>query len=210
MRNRDSLKLYAVTDRSWLNGESLVSQVEKALRGGAGFVQLREKNLAFEQFLAEAVELRALCGRYRVPFVINDNVEIARLCDADGVHVGQEDMALPEARKVLGENKIIGVTCKTLEEALKAQADGADYIGSGAMFQSTAKPGAEPITFDTLREICAAVSIPVVAIGGITQENVLQLRDTGIPGVAVVSAIFGQKDIEEATRTLYQTVAQLF
>lgn len=210
MRNRDSLKLYAVTDRSWLNGESLVSQVEKALRGGAGFVQLREKNLAFEQFLAEAVELRALCGRYRVPFVINDNVEIARLCDADGVHVGQEDMALPEARKVLGENKIIGVTCKTLEEALKAQADGADYIGSGAMFQSTAKPGAEPITFDTLREICAAVSIPVVAIGGITQENVLQLRDTGIAGVAVVSAIFGQKDIEEATRTLYQTVAQLF
>ena len=210
MRNRDSLKLYAVTDRSWLNGESLVSQVEKALRGGAGFVQLREKNLAFEQFLADAVELRALCGRYRVPFVINDNVEIARLCDADGVHVGQEDMALPEARKVLGENKIIGVTCKTLEEALKAQADGADYIGSGAMFQSTAKPGAEPITFDTLREICAAVSIPVVAIGGITQENVLQLRDTGIAGVAVVSAIFGQKDIEEATRTLYQTVAQLF
>ena len=210
MRNRDSLKLYAVTDRSWLNGESLVSQVEKALRGGAGFVQLREKNLAFEQFLAEAVELRALCGRYRVPFVINDNVEIARLCDADGVHVGQEDMALPEARKVLGENKIIGVTCKTVEEALKAQADGADYIGSGAMFQSTAKPGAEPITFDTLREICAAVSIPVVAIGGITQENVLQLRDTGIAGVAVVSAIFGQKDIEEATRTLYQTVAQLF
>ncbi len=210
MMNRDSLKLYAVTDRSWLNGDSLVSQVEKALRGGAGFVQLREKNLACEQFLAEAVELRALCGRYQVPFVINDNVEIARLCDADGVHVGQEDMALPEARKVLGENKIIGVTCKTVEEALKAQADGADYIGSGAMFQSTAKPGAEPITFDTLREICAAVSIPVVAIGGITHENVLQLCDTGIAGVAVVSAIFGQKDIEEATRTLYQTVAQLF
>ena len=208
--NRDCLKVYAVTDRSWLNGESLASQVEKALRGGAGFVQLREKNLDQDQFLAEAMELRALCKRYQVPFVINDSVEIARLCDADGVHVGQEDMALTEARKVLGADKIIGVTCKTVEEALKAETDGADYIGSGAMFQSTAKPGAEPITFETLREICSAVSIPVVAIGGITQENVFQLRDTGIAGVAVVSAIFQQKDIEAATRTLYQTVAQLF
>ena len=207
---RESLKLYVVTDRSWLNGESLRDQVEKALRGGASFVQLREKNLDRERFLAEAVELRSLCRQYQVPFVVNDNVEIARLCDADGVHIGQEDMALSEARKMLGAGKIIGVTCKTVEEALKAQADGADYIGSGAMFQSTAKPGAKPITVERLREICAAVSIPVVAIGGITRENVTRLRDTGIAGVAVVSAVFQQKDIEQAARALFETVTQLF
>ena len=208
--NRENLKLYVVTDRSWLNGESLRSQVEKALRGGAGFIQLREKNLDREQFLEEAKELRILCRQYHVPFVVNDDVEIARLCDADGVHVGQEDMALAEAREILGPDKIIGVTCKTVEEALKAQAGGADYIGSGAMFQSTAKPGAKPITIEKLREICAAVSIPVVAIGGITQENVTTLRETGIAGVAVVSAVFQQEDIEKATRTLFETVTRLF
>ena len=168
---RETLRLYAVTDRSWLGGETLYSQVEKALRGGATMVQLREKHLDEAEFLREAIELCALCKRWRVPFIVNDDVAIAAACDADGVHVGQEDMVISEARRRLGPDKIIGVTCKNVEQAVLAQKEGADYIGSGAMFPSTAKPEAEGIGFDTLREICAAVSIPVVAIGGITQAN---------------------------------------
>lgn len=207
--NTDTLKLYAVTDRSWLNGETLRDQVEKALRGGATFVQLREKNLDREQLLQEAMELAALCRTYGVPFVVNDDVEIAAACGADGVHVGQEDMAAPEARRLLGPDKIIGVTCKSVEEALRAQEQGADYIGSGAMFPSVAKPGAVGMSPETLREICAAVSIPVIAIGGISQKNVSALRGTGIAGVAVVSAIFAQPDIEAATKELYQAVTQI-
>ena len=207
---RETLKLYAVTDRSWLKGETLYSQVEKALRGGATMIQLREKHLDRSEFLREAKELCALCKRWQVPFIVNDDVEIAAACGADGVHVGQEDMALSEARRLLGPDKIIGVTCKTVEQAVLAQKGGADYIGSGAMFSSTAKPEAEAISFQTLREICAAVSIPVVAIGGISQENCVRLQGSGIAGIAVVSAVFAQSDIEAATRKLKETVAQLF
>ena len=207
--NRNALLLYAVTDRSWLGTETLCEQVEKALKGGATFVQLREKQLDRESFLREAREIAALCKDYAVPFVINDDVEIALACGADGVHVGQEDMAVPEARRLLGPDKIIGATCKTVEQAVLAAQQGADYLGSGAMFASTAKPNAEPISFAMLRQICGAVTIPVVAIGGITQDNVEQLRGCGIAGVAVVSAIFAQKDIEAATQKLYQTVTQI-
>ena len=207
--NKNSLRLYAVTDRSWLGGESLRDQVEKALRGGASFVQLREKNLEREALLREAEELAALCRSYGVPFVVNDDAEIAAACGADGVHVGQEDMAAPEARRLLGPDRIVGVTCKSVEEALLAQAQGADYIGSGAMFPSVAKPGAKGISVETLREICEAVSIPVVAIGGISRENVSRLRGTGIAGVAVVSAIFARPDIEQATRDLYRAVTEI-
>ena len=206
---KETLKLYAVTDRSWLGGESLRDQVEKALRGGVSFVQLREKNLDRDQLLREAEEIAVLCRTYGVPFVVNDDAEIALACGADGVHVGQEDMAAEEARKLLGPDKIIGVTCKTVEQALRAQAQGADYLGSGAMFPSVAKPGAEGISLDTLREICAAVSIPVVAIGGISRENLPALRGTGIAGVAVVSAVFAQTDIEAASKKLYQAVTQI-
>ncbi|MBQ9664563.1 MAG: thiamine phosphate synthase [Oscillospiraceae bacterium] len=206
---REDLILYAITDRSWLNGETLSAQVEKALKGGATFVQLREKHLDRESLLREAKEIAALCKAYGVPFVVNDDVEIALECGADGVHVGQEDMAVPEARRLLGPDKIIGATCKTVEQAILAQRQGADYLGSGAMFPSTAKPNAQPISFDTLREICSAVRIPVVAIGGITQENVRQLRGCGIAGTAVVSAIFAQPDVEAAARKLYQTVTQI-
>ena len=152
---KETLKLYAVTDRSWLGGESLRDQVEKALRGGVSFVQLREKNLDRDQLLREAEEIAVLCRTYGVPFVVNDDAEIALACGADGVHVGQEDMAAEEARKLLGPDKIIGVTCKTVEQALRAQAQGADYLGSGAMFPSVAKPGAEGISMDTLREIAS-------------------------------------------------------
>lgn len=199
---REDLRLYAVTDRSWLGEESLCSQVEKALRGGVSFVQLREKQLDDERFLAEARELKALCARFGVPFVINDRVDIALAVDADGVHVGQEDMAVKEARRLLGPGKIVGATCKSVEQALRAVEEGADYIGSGAMFPSTAKPEAQGISFDELRAICAASRIPVVAIGGITEANLPSLAGTGIAGAALVSAIFAQKDIEAAARRL--------
>ena len=207
--NKDALKLYAITDRSWLNGETLADEVEKALRGGATIVQLREKGLDHDALLQEAIEIGALCHRYSVPFIINDDVQIALECGADGVHVGQEDMAAAEARRLLGPDRIVGVTCKTVEQAIEAERQGADYLGSGAMFPSLAKPGATGISFDTLRAICAAVETPVVAIGGITHENVDKLRDTGIAGVCVVGAIFAQPDPEQAARALKEKVTQI-
>ncbi len=199
---REDLRLYAVTDRSWVGEGTLLQQVEQALRGGVSFVQLREKHLEDGAFLAEAREMRALCARYGVPFVINDRVDIALAVDADGVHVGQEDMAVKEARRLLGPGKLVGATCKTVEQALRAVDEGADYIGSGAVFPSTAKPEAQGISFDTLRAICAASRIPVVAIGGINEANLPSLAGTGIAGAAVVSAIFAQEDVEAAARRL--------
>ena len=207
--NKDALKLYAITDRSWLNGETLADEVEKALRGGATIVQLREKDLDHDALLKEAVEIGALCRRYAVPFIINDDVQIALQCGADGVHVGQEDMAAAEARRLLGPDKIVGVTCKTVEQAIEAARQGADYLGSGAMFPSLAKPGATGISFDTLRAICAAVETPVVAIGGITHDNMDKLQGTGIAGVCVVGAIFAQPDPEQAARALKEKVTQI-
>ena len=195
--DKKDMVLYAVTDRHWLNGESLYSQVEKALKGGATFIQLREKNLGEEEFLAEAKEIARLCKSYHVPFVINDNVEIAKKVDADGVHVGQSDMEALDVRKTLGEDKIIGVTAKTVEQALKAQAHGADYLGVGAVFGTTSKADATKLDHKVLKEICETVDIPVVAIGGITGENVTELAGNGICGVAVISAVFGQPDIEQ-------------
>lgn len=200
--NRESLVLYAVTDRSWLRGEKLADQVEKAVRGGATFVQLREKNLGREEFLREALEIGELCRNSGVPFVINDDVEIAMASGADGVHLGQEDMSVAEARRILGPDRIIGATAKTVEQALAAEAQGADYLGSGAMFPSTAKPEAKGISREELSAICRAVKIPVVAIGGITAENAGTLSGTGIAGIAVVSAIFAAEDIEAAAREL--------
>ena len=176
--------------------------MEQALRGGVSFVQLREKHLDDAAFLAEAREMRALCAKYGVPFVVNDRVDIALAVDADGVHVGQEDTSVKEARRLLGPGKIVGATCKSVEQALRAVEEGADYIGSGAMFPSTAKPEAQGISFDELRAICAAARIPVVAIGGITEANLPSLAGTGIAGAALVSAIFAQKDIEAAARRL--------
>lgn len=199
---KDDLLLYAVTDRSWLNGATLCSQVEKAIQGGVTFVQLREKNLGEEQFLKEAREIRELCRNFHIPFVINDNVEIAAAIDADGVHVGQSDMDAGNVRAKLGPDKIIGVTAKTVEQALRAQKSGADYLGVGAVFHSSSKSDARQITHDTLKEICAAVQIPVVAIGGINQENALLLSGSGISGIAVISAIFAKPDIYSATKTL--------
>ena len=191
------LRLYAVTDRSWLGTQALAQQVEQALRGGATCVQLREKELNDTDFLAEAKELKILCARYGVPLIINDNVELALEVDADGVHVGQEDMNAQDVRGLIGPGKILGVTAKTIEQAQKAQLNGADYLGSGAVFGSTTKPNARPMSRELLQTICASVSIPVVAIGGIHRGNIASLAGTGIRGAAVVSGIFAAADIEE-------------
>lgn len=199
---KEDMLLYAVTDRSWLNGESLYSQVEKALKGGVTFVQLREKNLDQEHFLQEAKEIKELCRKYHVPFVINDNVEIAAAIDADGVHVGQSDMEAGDVRARLGKDKIIGVTAKTVEQALLAEQRGADYLGVGAVFHTGSKADAKEINHETFKGICAAVKIPVVAIGGISKDNVMQLAGYGMDGIAVISGIFAQPDIEEAAHNL--------
>ena len=199
----EMLRLYAVTDRSWLRGQTLYEQVEQALIGGATLVQLREKELDEEAFLHEAIELAKLCHRYGVPLLINDHVEIARRSGADGVHVGQADMEAAAARSLLGSDMIIGVTAKTVEQALRAQDAGADYLGSGAVFGSATKLNAMPMTKELLRSICRSVSIPVVAIGGINRDNILQLEGTDISGVAVVSGIFAASDIEAECRHLH-------
>ena len=200
--DKKDLLLYAVTDRSWLNGATLYEQVEQALKGGATFIQLREKELGGKQFLEEAIEIKKLCKRYQVPFVINDNVDIALAMDADGVHVGQSDMEAGDVREKLGEDKIIGVSAQTVEQAVLAEMRGADYLGVGAVFPTGSKADADDVSHETLKAICEAVHIPVVAIGGISRNNVEQLSGSGIDGIAVISAIFAQPDIEQATAEL--------
>ena len=200
--DKKDLLLYAVTDRSWLNAETLYSQVEKALEGGATFVQLREKHLDHDAFLQEAKEIKELCAKYQVPFVLDDYVELALEVGADGVHVGQSDMEAGDVRAKLGEDKIVGVSAQTVEQALLAQERGADYLGVGAVFPTGSKDDAQEVSYDTLKAICDAVSIPVIAIGGITKENVSKLSGSGICGIAVISAIYAQKDIQKAAADL--------
>lgn len=199
---KEDLLLYAVTDRGWLNGETLYAQVEKALKGGVTFVQLREKALDEQAFLEEAKEIQKLCAQYHVPFVINDNVEIAAQIGADGVHVGQSDMEAGDVREKLGPDRIIGVSAQTVEQAVRAQERGADYLGVGAVFQTGSKADAVEVSHETVRAITEAVDIPVIAIGGITKDNVSELSGTGICGIAVISAIFAQENIEGAARVL--------
>ena len=195
-----AMTLYAVTDRSWLEGKSLATAVEEALKGGVTFLQLREKDLPKEEFLKLALEIKDVCKRYNVPFVINDDVDIALKSGADGVHVGQDDMAALKAREILGKDAIIGVSVHNLKEAEKALSDGADYLGVGAVFSTSTKKDAENVPFESLREICQKTGLPVVAIGGINSGNIEKLKGSGIKGVAVVSAIFASKDIEGASR----------
>lgn len=198
----ERLRLYAVTDRSWLGKDTLLGQVDKALAGGATLVQLREKDISEDDFLTEAKEMVGLCHSYGVPLIINDNVDIAMKSGADGVHVGQDDMSAAEVRKLIGPDMILGVTAKTVDQALRAQADGADYIGSGAVFGTSTKPNAKPMSADTLRSITRSVDIPVVAIGGINRNNACELNDTGISGIAAVSGIFAAEDISGECRKL--------
>ena len=197
------MRLYAVTDRAWAaDSDALLRQVESAIDGGATIVQLREKHLDEGAFLAEAETFVALCRRKGAVSIINDNVDIAAKTGADGVHVGQSDLAAGRVRELLGPDKLIGVSAHTVEEALAAQAAGADYLGTGAAFVTGTKTDAKPISKDTIRAICAAVDIPVVAIGGITRENIRELSGCGLDGVAVVSALFAQPDVERAAREL--------
>ena len=196
------LRLYAVTDRTWLNGRRLADVVAQAIDGGATFVQLREKCLDEHDLLAEAEELSALCHFRHVPFVIDDNVEVALAAGADGVHVGQSDMEALDVRRKLGPDKIIGVSAQTVEQALLAEKHGADYLGVGAVFPTGSKDDADDVSYDTLKAICRAVSIPVVAIGGISRDNVHRLSGSGICGVAVISAIYGAADIRRASEDL--------
>ena len=199
---KDQLLLYAVTDRHWLNGRTLHSVVKESLDGGVTFVQLREKQLDEAHFMEEAKDLQALCREYNVPFIINDNVDIALAMDADGVHVGQSDMEAGDVRAKLGPDKIIGVSAQTVEQAILAEKHGADYLGVGAVFPTGSNDDATEVPHETLKAICEAVSIPVIAIGGITQENVYTLAGSGICGIAVISAIYAQPDIKKAAENL--------
>lgn len=207
MLNKNRCILYAITDRTWLNGRTLEDVVEQSLMGGVDIIQLREKNLDFNSFLESAIKIRKLTEKYGVPLIINDNVEVCIKSNANGVHIGQGDMPLSKARNILGNDKIIGVTAKTIEQAQKAQLNGADYIGVGAMFGSTTKKDAIPLSFNQLADIRKSVTIPIVAIGGINADNINQFANTNVDGIAVVSAIYGQNDIKSATENLLNKIS---
>ncbi|MCD8086614.1 MAG: thiamine phosphate synthase [Clostridiales bacterium] len=207
--NPETLRLYAVTDRAWLRGRTLERQVEQAILGGATIVQLREKALTGEALLTQAKALCALCRRYGVPFLVNDDVALALAVGADGVHVGQEDMAAQQARALLGPDKILGVSAHNVAQAVAAQRAGADYLGCGAAFVTGTKTDARPIPRETLRKVTAAVDIPVVAIGGITRDNLPLLQGCGLAGVAVVGALFAQEDVQAAARELFRLAGQI-
>ncbi|MGB4658735.1 MAG: thiamine phosphate synthase [Mobilitalea sp.] len=200
--SKESLRLYAVTDRMWLGCESLADQVEESIKGGVTFVQLREKKMSFGEYVRVGKEIKEVTDKYQIPYVINDMVEVAIACGADGVHVGQEDMEGSDVRKRIGNDKILGISVQTVEQALLAEEKGADYLGVGAVFATSTKLDAEKVSYHTLKAICEAVSIPVIAIGGISKQNILKLKGSGIDGVAVISAVFAQKNIYEASREM--------
>lgn len=200
--DKSSMTLYAVTDRSWLGDNSLATLVEESIKAGVTFVQLREKNLDLNEFVELAKEIKKLTDKYNIPYVINDNVEVALACNADGVHVGQNDMEVSNVREKIGKDKILGVSVQTVEQAILAEKKGADYLGVGAVFSTSTKLDATDVSFNILKEICNAVSIPVVAIGGINKNNILKLSSSGVDGIAVVSAIFAEKDVYKATKEL--------
>ncbi len=209
MFDKNCLRLYAVTDRSWVGRQTLLEQIEAALQGGVTLVQLREKALTEAEFLEEARQVKTLCQRYQVPLIINDNVDVALKSGADGVHVGMEDAPVAEVRKRVGPDFIIGATAKTVQQAQAAQAAGADYMGVGAVYPSPTKQTALGITQEQLKEICAAVSLPAVAIGGITAPRVAELQGSGVQGVAVVSALFAPEDIQAAAQDLRRAVEEM-
>lgn len=203
------LQLYAITDRHWLGDRSLIDVVRESLDGGVTFLQLREKELDDEHFYEEAVRLKAVAEEYDVPFIINDNVDVALKSDADGVHVGQNDMEAGNVRALLGPDKILGVSAQTVEQAILAEERGADYLGVGAVFPTGSKDDAIEVPHETLKAICEAVSIPVVAIGGITCANTIELAGSGICGISVISAIYAAKDIRGAAEELKKAVSKM-
>ena len=201
--------LYAVTDRTWVGEKTLYQQVEEALRGGVTCVQLREKDMGDEDFLQEAKEIHALCQQYGVPFIVNDNVAVAVACGAEGIHVGQEDMAAGDVRRQVGSSMILGVSVHTVEEAREAVHNGADYLGLGAVFPTSTKTDVDQMPNETLRAICDAVDVPIVAIGGINRSNIGKLAGSGVDGVALVSAIFSAPDIETTCRELRRLAEEM-
>ena len=208
---KEAMRLYAVTDRAWLKeGQTLKDEVENAIKGGATFIQLREKNAPYMEVRALALELKELCARYKVPFVIDDDVALAKEVDADGVHIGQSDMELKSARMILGSEKIIGVSADTVDTALAAERRGADYIGVGAVFHTDTKTDATAVSREVIRNITGAVTIPVVAIGGIKKDNVRELGGLGLDGIAVVSAIFAADDVYTAAKELRNISDEVF
>ena len=207
--DKSSLLLYAVTDRSWLFNRTLENYVEEALKGGVTILQLREKELEEDKFLEEANNISKLCKKYNVPFIINDNVDIAIKCNADGVHVGQDDMNAETTRRIIGKDKILGVSVTNKEEAIIAEAMGADYLGVGAIFSTSTKLDADAVSIEELKNICESVSIPVVAIGGINEENIIKLKGSKIDGVAVVSAIFAKENIKESAEQLLKIAKEM-
>lgn len=200
--DKKAMLLYAVTDRAWTGKKSLLEQVEDAIRGGVTCVQLREKELDCDSFLEEAVEMNKLCKKHGVPFIVNDNIEIAVKCGADGVHVGQHDMRADNVRALIGDDMILGVSAQTVEQAVEAEKEGADYLGVGAVFSTSTKLDADSVSHETLKAICNAVSIPITAIGGINKKNISELANTDVDGVALVSAIFAADDIESECKEL--------
>jgi thiamine-phosphate pyrophosphorylase len=200
--DKSDMLLYAVTDRQWLGKQNLAAQIDEAIQAGVTFVQLREKELDFDSFVALGKEVKAVANRHNIPFIINDAVDVALAIDADGVHVGQSDMQAGDVRSKIGAGKILGVSAHSVEEAVSAQQNGADYLGVGAVYDTATKPDADALSFETLQAICEAVTIPVVGIGGISKGNILNLKGSGIDGVAVVSAIFAQADITVAVKEL--------
>lgn len=207
--DKQSMRLYAITDRSWLGNQSLVGQVTEAIEAGVTFLQLREKNTTYDEYVELAHEIKKVTTKYKIPLIINDDIDVAIECDAEGVHVGQDDMIVSEARSRLGQDKIIGASCQTVEQAIKAEKDGADYLGVGAVFCTSTKLDAKNVSFDTLKAICEAVRIPVVAIGGIQRDNIEELKGSGIAGIAVVSAIFAKKNITKATKELREKIDEI-
>lgn len=207
--SKDMLLLYAVTDRSWTQDQTLYDQIEAALKGGVTIVQLREKNLPEDEFVAEAIRVKELCSRYNVPLIINDNADVALKSGADGVHVGIEDTPVAELRQKVGKDFIIGATAKTVEQAQSAEKAEADYLGVGAVFPSPTKKNAIRITAEKLKEICSSVSVPAVAIGGISLDNVSEIKGCGMSGIAVVSAIFASDDIQKAASELKEKAKEV-
>lgn len=201
--DKNNMLLYAVTDRAWTQTLSLYEQIELALKGGITCLQLREKELSDEEFLLEAIATKKLCEQYKIPFIINDNVQVAISSGADGIHVGQSDMQAQNVRQMIGSDMILGVSVQTVEQAILAQSQGADYLGVGAVFSTSTKADADAVSHKTLKKICDSVNIPVVAIGGIYKHNIMQLKGSGVDGVALVSAIFARDDIEKECKELY-------
>lgn len=199
---KEMMQLYAITDRSWLKNKTLEQQVEDAIKGGVTCVQIREKNLNNDLFLEEAITLKNLCNKYKIPFIVNDNIEITLKSNADGIHIGQEDDDIKEVKKIIGNNKIIGVSVQNVEQAIIAEKNGASYLGVGAVFKTKTKKDAKYVPYEVLKSICENVSIPVVAIGGINKNNIIKLAGTKIDGIAMVSEIFRAKNIEKECKEL--------